>query len=271
MTPSRRIAATLTTLVLATLTTLAAVVGLAGLAPSYAGTASTSEQVADQQPPRAVVSTGYTYWAYFTWDSGTARWQLAPVGANDKKISPKDGDVFGFRWALNVGTSSAREPRAGGDFDAICGAQPATPGNVRIAYVIDYGTVADAPGGDPPPQPRGLCVNAKDTATVQQALQAVSPVRTSSSGLLCAIDDYPRTGCGDEIKGAQQPPPDQPVELALPATTTSPGPSDGSTDPSSATSNQDSDGSGNVLPILLTLAIVGILLVGAVVLRRRRS
>ena len=95
MTPSRRTAATFTTLILAL---VAALAGLAGVAPSYAGTASTTQQPA--MAPALAASEGYTYWAYFTWDASGSRWDLAPVGANDKKIDPKDGDVFGFRWAL---------------------------------------------------------------------------------------------------------------------------------------------------------------------------
>ncbi|MGA9344985.1 MAG: SCO2322 family protein, partial [Nocardioidaceae bacterium] len=197
MTPPRRIAATFITLVL---TLVAALAGLAGLAPSYAGTASTAQQSALAQARSSAAGDGYTYWAYFTWDASGSRWELAPVGANDKKIDPKDGDVFGFRWALNVGTTSAREPRADGDFAAICGSEPATGSGVQIAFVIDYGTATDAPKGQEPPQPRGICIDAKSSATVQQALQAVTPVRTSSSGLLCAIDNYPASGCGDTVK-----------------------------------------------------------------------
>ncbi len=275
MTPSRRIAATFLTLVLAM---VAALAGLAGLTPSYAGTASTAATSAHLAPASQsaslAASDGYTYWAYFTWDASASNWQLAPVGANDKKIDPEDGDVYGFRWALNVGTTSAREPRAGGDFAAICGSEPTTGSGVRIAYVIDYGTSTDAPSGQQPPEPRGICLNAKGSATVQQALQAATPVRTSGGGFLCAIDNYPSSGCGDTFKNAKNPPPDQPVELVLPTQATGSA-SDTSTNPSDATSSQsdsESDsGSGAAWPIILTIAIVAILTVGALVVRRRRS
>lgn len=219
----------------------------------------------------AALATGYTYWAYFTWDESSSSWELAPVGANDKKIAPEDGDVFGFRWALNVGTGSAREPRADGDFAAICG-DATTTDEPRVAFVLDYGTTTDAVGDDETPQPRGVCATVRDAWTVQQTLQSVVDVRTASSGLVCGIDGYPSRGCGETVKNAQQPPADEPVDLVLPGEEGS-GDSQTSSPSSSsdAADESDDDSTDKLWTIGIPVLVVVLLGVGALVLRRRQS
>ncbi|CAA9369571.1 MAG: hypothetical protein AVDCRST_MAG21-564 [uncultured Nocardioidaceae bacterium] len=227
---------------------------------------------------------GYTYWGFYLWDEKSASWQFATVGANDPSQLPEDGDVYGFRWALNVGRDT-RVPRADGDFDAVCGGEQADGGEKRIALVIDYGTETDAEEGDQPQQPRGVCAVVNDRFTVQQALQTVAPIRTGNGGLICAIDDYPSQGCGDELTGVQAPPPDKQVNLVLPGEEpkkdggdTSSSAADGddstpSTDTSSAASDADTadDGSGGTVTLVVALVVLAALGIGALVLRRRRG
>lgn len=272
MTPSRRIAAIVTTPLLA----MFAVAALAELTPSYAGTASTSATAHSASQPRTdqlALSKGYTYWGYYTWNAKKKSWDYATVGANDRTKLPADGDVYGFRWALVV--NNPRLPRAAGDFDAICGSEQAGSGEKRVALVIDPGTTSDAVGSDETPPAEGLCAVVKESFTVQQALESLVPIRTGNGGLICGIDGYPSQGCGDTIPDAKEPPTDQPVQLILPnaaptesASTDQPG-SESAVSPKA--SSADSAGSGSSMPILLTIAIVVILIIGALVVRRRRS
>lgn len=253
-----------------------ALLSLLGLTtPAFAETTATPSSGVTSESARSVVAVGYTYWGYFTWDEASSKWELAPVGANDKKITPKDGDVFGFRWALNVGTGSAREPRADGDFAAICG-EDTTGGGTRIAFVLDYGTATDAVGSDETPQPRGVCATVQGSSTVQQALLSVVDVRTASNGLVCGIDGYPSQGCGDTVKDAQKPSADQQVDLSLPGDASTGGSSPGTdtkqTSGSDSSANDSSDDSSNkLLTIGVPVIVIMLLAVGALVLRRRQS
>jgi MYXO-CTERM domain-containing protein len=45
-----------------------------------------------------------------------------------------------------------------------------------------------------------------EEASAADALAAVAPpLRYDSSAMLCAIDGYPRTGCGEQVSGAGEP------------------------------------------------------------------
>ncbi len=215
---------------------------------------------------------GFIYWGFYKWDDETASWAFSLVGANHPKKLPKDGDVYGFRFALIVG-SDERLPRADGDFDAICGSEEAGEGEKRIAFVLDYGTQADAPDGETPPDPRGVCATAEEDFTVQQALQTVATVRTDESGLICGIDDYPAQGCGEPVTGVSAPPADQQVALDLPGDDSSEeGGSASDEDAASSPDDSSSDGisTGTVLTLVLAGLVILTLAVGGFVLSRRR-
>ncbi|MBA3308685.1 MAG: hypothetical protein H0U28_01310, partial [Nocardioidaceae bacterium] len=134
-----RVAAPFAALALATLGPAA--LALAG--PSV--TASAVESVSTQLTPP-----GYTYWGFYIWKDAQSTWAYSPVGANDTKDLPDDGDVYGFRWALVV-KGDTRLPRADGDFEAICGDVRNDEGEKRIAFVIDYGAETDAVADDVTP------------------------------------------------------------------------------------------------------------------------
>jgi hypothetical protein len=68
-------------------------------------------------------------------------------------------------------------------------------GTVHVGLVIDFGTVD--PAGAAKPMVR-QCVTIADRGTGADALSAGGHTpRWNSSGLLCAIDGYPATGCGE--------------------------------------------------------------------------
>lgn len=78
-------------------------------------------------------------------------------------------------------------------------------GKKRIAVVIDFGTPADAPTGDTPPQdaPRTACAQLGPDATAAEALAEVAkPLRYNSAALLCSVSGYPKQGCGEPVADA---------------------------------------------------------------------
>ncbi|MGI8994576.1 MAG: SCO2322 family protein [Nocardioidaceae bacterium] len=268
--------ATLRTIVVTLMAGTFLLAGPAG--PAYA--LGTSAGAIDGLPHHASLAKGYTYWGYYTWNEKSSAWDYMQVGANDTKQLPADGDVYGFRWALVV--KDPRLPRADGDFDAICGSNKAGDGEKRIAFVLDYGSEADAEEGDQAPAPRGVCAVADEGFTAQQALQTVAAVRTGNGGLTYGIDDYPSKGCGDALPDVQESPADEPVTLALPGDeATAPARNDdsaasdgaSSTDASDNADSSDNadDGSGGTTTVVVALLAVVVLAAGAVVLRRRRS
>jgi hypothetical protein len=201
------------------------------------------------------------------------------VGANDTKQLPEDGDVYGFRWALVV--KDPRLPRAEPTFEELCAAAPEpSDGEKQIGFVIDPGTDTDSPDGGSAPPAYGQCATVDESFTVQQALQSVSDIRTGNGGLICGIDGFPETGCGDVIQNPTEGPPDQPVELVLPqadeaAATTDPATTDsvdtsGSDDSTSETAEAESD-DGPPWGIVVAAIVVVALAVGAYALRRRQS
>lgn len=141
---------------------------------------------------------GYRYWSF--WDLTDGTWTYANQGPSIAR--PGDGDVQGFRFAVSENSQDAAKPRGPHDFAAICGATDARDGTKRVALVVDFGTRADATGGEDPPAPRTACARVAGDATSAEALASVAePLRYDSNALLCAIDGYPRTGCGEQVAG----------------------------------------------------------------------
>ena len=210
---------------------------------------------------------GYTYWGYYVWNPDKTQWDYMQVGANDPKQLPEDGDVYGFRWALVV--QDPRVPRAEPTFDELCASAPAADeGEVQIGFVLDYGAEADAPDGDTPPEPAGMCVVADRGVTVQQALQSEVAVRSGDGGLICGIDGYPSQGCGETVKDAEEGPADQQVQLAMPT--------EDKTDSTASTSDaadatDNSDDGGVPWGLVIAGGVVVVLGAGALVLRSKRA
>ena len=141
---------------------------------------------------------GYRYWSF--WDRDGDAWTYANQGPGTAR--PDDGDVQGFRFAVSADSDNATRPRGPADFDDICGDTSAEDGRKRVALVIDYGRAADAPGGERPPERRTACARVADDATSAEALASVAkPLRYDSKALLCAIDGYPKAGCGEQVSG----------------------------------------------------------------------
>lgn len=108
----------------------------------------------------------------------------------------------GFRFSVSADSKDAAKPRGAADFDTICAKTPAKDDRKRIALVIDFGTPGDAPDGETPPKPRTACARVADDATSADALAAVAkPLRYDSNALLCAIADFPKSGCGEQVSG----------------------------------------------------------------------
>ncbi|MCX5382722.1 SCO2322 family protein [Streptomyces sp. NBC_00083] len=162
---------------------------------------------------------GYRYWSF--WDLTGDAWAYATQGP--ASAHPGDGSVEGFRFAVSADSQDATKPRSAPSFEAVCGATPTKDGTKRVALVIDSGTPQDAPQGEAPPAPRTACAQVAPDATTADALAAVAkPLRYNSAALLCAIDGYPRTGCGEQVGNTTGP-----SEPAAQHGTTNGGPSAG--------------------------------------------
>ncbi|PSJ24111.1 hypothetical protein B7P34_35155 [Streptosporangium nondiastaticum] len=144
---------------------------------------------------------GYRYWSF--WQGSGGQWAYATQGPGTAR--PGDGDVIGFRFAVSADSADAAKPRAAAGFGPVCDGTPAADGAKRVAVVLDFGTPADAPDGETPPKARSACARVGEDATAGEALAAVAkPLRYDSSALLCAIGGYPRTGCGEQVSGAEK-------------------------------------------------------------------
>ncbi|MFJ8541971.1 SCO2322 family protein [Streptomyces sp. NPDC093586] len=145
---------------------------------------------------------GYRYWSF--WDRDGDHWTYATQGPSMAR--PSDGDVQGFRFSVSEDSGDAARPRGTADFAAICAKTPAQDGTKRVALVLDFGTAPDAPSGETPPAGRTACARVSPDATTADALAAVAgPLRYDTNALLCAIAGYPRTGCGEQVTGEQDP------------------------------------------------------------------
>ncbi|MGW7067326.1 SCO2322 family protein [Streptomyces sp. NPDC054855] len=188
---------------------------------------------------------GYRYWSF--WDRDGSTWAYASQGPSTAR--PDDGAVQGFRFAVSADSKDAAKPRGAADFDTICAKTPAKDDRKRVALVIDFGTPGDAPDGESPPKPRTACARIADDATSADALAAVAkPLRYDSNALLCAIADYPKSGCGEQVSGN--------------------GESDG-TEKKPAASDEQSDSGGPSVGLIAGVAAIA-LLGGAAVWQARR-
>ncbi|GAA0436404.1 SCO2322 family protein [Streptomyces luteireticuli] len=140
---------------------------------------------------------GYRYWSF--WQGGGGKgWTYATQGPSLAR--PGDGETVGFRFAVSKDSADAAKPRTAPDFAAVCARTPAEEGRKRVAVVLDFGTPADAPGGEHPPAARTACAQLPGDASAGDTLAAVAkPLRYNSSALLCAIAGYPESGCGEQV------------------------------------------------------------------------
>ncbi|MEQ4205884.1 SCO2322 family protein [Actinopolymorpha sp. B17G11] len=208
----------------------------------------------------------YRFWGFYQWQDDA--WALAKSGPSG--VTPKDGAVEGWRLAVSGEKTPPRLPRAAGDFDQICGSTPAETGKKRVAVVVDYGLAGEAEGEPEPPDARGACAVVDAKASSAQVLAAIGEVR-EQKGLVCAIDDFPATGCGDAVDSVPEfPTPEPSVSLALPAAAAPAGDSSpAESSETAASADAESDGFP-VLPVA-AVAVVVVLIVGGFMIRRQRN
>ena len=168
-------------------------------------------------PAGSASAAAYRFWGYYQLTGSS--WAFAQKGPAD--TTPKDGAVEGWRFAVSDETTP-RFPRATPTFAALCGGTAAKAGSKRVGVVIDSGRPADAEGGATPPAPQGACAVVDTTASGAEVLATVASVRVDK-GLTCAINGYPATGCGAEVKQvpAAAKAADTPVTIASAAATDS--------------------------------------------------
>ena len=233
--PSRRTARVLLTLLL---TALAVTVG--------AGTA----QAAD----------GYKYWNYFHVQG--AKYVFAQTGPAD--FTPKDGSVEAWRYGLSSAADGLQPRTAASTYtaDKICAGKSAATGEKMVGVLIDYGTTADAAGGQTPPKPRAACAVVPTAANGQQVLDAVSDLRLDK-GVACGIDGYPASTCSVTVKNPPAAAKEQPVSFAMPAAKSE----------SSGSSQSASDSENGGVPWTLVGVVVAVVVIGggALVLSRRNK
>lgn len=180
----------------------------------------------------ARAETAYQYWGFAHLDG--AKWTASMKGAD--QWVPKDGSVEGLRFAINSGPAM-RMPRAVMTFDQICGTTPAADGVKRVGIVVDYGREADATDGSTPPAPTAFCATGAANATESALLASVVKVRTSK-GMVCAVSDYPATGCADAVPSVSAAAKAADTALAEPITVAA------GTAPSGSATSSSSVGSG---------------------------
>ncbi len=172
---------------------------LLGTSPGTAaaqGAAHTAQGAAHTTGPGS-----YRYWAFWEGEQSGGAWSYATKGPS--VLRPEDGAVLGFRFALSEDSKDASKPRGDASFDAACARTEAQKDRKRIAISIDFGTAADASGGDTPPKARTACAQVAEDASAAEALADVAkPLRYNSDALLCAIDGYPDRGCGEQVSGS---------------------------------------------------------------------
>lgn len=150
-------------------------------------------------PPLTAASAAdsqYRYWSF--WQAENSTWSLAQVGMMN--IPAEDGLVLGWRFVTSgVNASSDLAPRLPADFETLCAdAAPAPAGDVTIAMVIDYGDASDYADGAAPREARSQCVWVEAGSPSSLALASMAEIR-ENAGFVCALDNLPAEGCGEEV------------------------------------------------------------------------
>ena len=140
---------------------------------------------------------GWRYWGYFQAAPGANAWSYAETGPAG--ATPKDGAVEGWRYSFSSNTVDTGSPTLKPNFKATCAGVTAQSGMVRVAVVVDFGPRAIAPTGEMVQQTIRQCVTIKAGSTGLDILNKVVPVRTSSSGFVCGLNNYPAKECSTEI------------------------------------------------------------------------
>jgi hypothetical protein len=171
---------------------IAALLGLIGIAAVV--TAMLVTAILLRAGP-AGAATADRYWAYYLGHGST--WQYSTRGPATEY--PVDGEVQGWRFAVQVDGGNALQPEATPSFSQLCASTSPKVGNIRVGIVLDFGATADAPAHEhPPASVVPGCVSVPTGSTGADVLQAAASVRIGTGadvGLVCGIDGYPATEC----------------------------------------------------------------------------
>jgi hypothetical protein len=164
-------------------------------------------------------STYYDYWGYWHKPPGATAWQYSKVGPSGYYMPAEGKQVEGWRFAIGTASPSDPQPRpADVAYDDYCAGHD-TSAKYRILLVVDYGTQSGAPSG-----PVYSCYGTDTQPNGRQVLDAMKhAVRDGSDGLICAIDGYPKSGCGDVVSSpAPTPKPTRTTTTTKPPASTPP-------------------------------------------------
>lgn len=192
------------------------------------------------------------YWSYWT-GGPTGDWVYEANGAG--ALTPADGTSQGWRYGIGASPAYTEKPRVAPDFAQVCSSTPVAAGQKRIAIVIDFGTPAEAPAGNSPPGVTTKCVSVPTAANGLQALSAANSLRQAPDAMVCGINGYPSTGCGEQV--------------TLGNITASPMANAAAADNSSPSSTSSS--SAGWIPFAIGGFVVVVLIIVAIALSRRRS
>ena len=140
---------------------------------------------------------GWRYWGYFQAAPNSNTWNYAETGPAG--ATPKDGSVEGWRFSFSSNTVDTGSPALKPNFKATCAGVTAQSGMVRVAVVVDFGLRAIAPTGESVQPTIRQCVTIKAGSTGLDILSKVVPIRTSSSGFVCGLNNFPAKECSTEI------------------------------------------------------------------------
>jgi hypothetical protein len=141
----------------------------------------------------ACASTYYDYWSYWHKPPGATSWQYSTVGPSGYYLVKDKPQVEGWRFALGTASPSDPQPRpVSVTYDQYCSGQN-TDKPYRVLLVVDYGTQSGAPSG-----PVYSCEGFDSQPNGTQVL-TLHHTERDSGGLICGIDDYPHSGCGEVV------------------------------------------------------------------------
>jgi hypothetical protein len=180
-------------------------------------------------------TTYYDYWGYWHKPPGATSWQYSKVGAGGYYVKPGT-QVEG--WRFGTGTASQNDPKprpAGVSYDDYCAGHD-TGATYRVLLIVDYGTQSGAPAG-----PVYSCYGWDSEKSGQTVLTQQHSER-DSGGLICGIDGYPKSGCGEVVSS----PAPKPTRTPTAATSTPrpPGSSGANRQPTSAPKGGSSNPTG---------------------------
>jgi hypothetical protein len=191
-------------------------------------------------------TTYYDYWSYWHKPPGATAWQYSKVGPSGYYLQ-KGTQVEGWRYAIGTASQNDPKPRpVDVTYDTYCTDTGAT---YQVLLVVDYGTQSGAPKG-----PVYSCYGFDGDAPNGLQVLTKQHSERDSGGLICAIDNYPKTGCGDVVS-SPAPKPSSTTTPKPPATATHTATSNRATaapTPPDATSSPSSNGAHATRPTATT-------------------